>query len=106
MAGMMEREAALQRFDELLGKVFVDNTEDEATLLWRRRVQWLPDEARADLDAFEAVLAEPPDDLDTRLADRGGIRLFHRTDSAITPYTEAERDEWLRALVARMRAEL
>jgi len=103
---MTAREATLQRFDDLLGMVFLDNTEDEAMRLWCYRVQMAPDTARAELEAFEAVLTDPPDDFDEVLAARGGIHLAHVSPEAITPFSAAERDEWLRALVARMRAEL
>jgi hypothetical protein len=102
----MDRDAALQRFDQLLENLFLDNSMDEAMAIWRHTSAGSAVEARADLEAFDAVLADPPADLNERLAEHGGIHLFHRDGRDVVPFTEGERDAWLRDLAARMRAEL
>jgi hypothetical protein len=102
---MMARDAALERFGNLLEGIVLDNTDDEAMALWRHRVQLNPSGARTDVEALDAILADPPDDLADRMA-KHGIHLFHIGATHGTPYTEAERVEWLRDLAARLRAAL
>ena len=103
LADMMERDAALERFGELLTSIVSDNTEDEAVALWRHLATLSPANARADLEALDAVLADPPGNLTERMTARG-IRLTRVGETEVVPYEEAERLEWLRVLAERLRA--
>jgi hypothetical protein len=102
---MMDRDAALTRFRAFLEQVFMDNTEDEAMTLWRYRVEVSPELAQADLEAIEAIVADPPADLSAILAEHGWIHLHHRPDDeTVIPYSQDEAVEWLRALAERLRS--
>jgi hypothetical protein len=102
---MTDRDTALARFREFLEQVFSDNTEDEAMTLWRYRVEVSPELAKADLDAIDAIVADPPDDLAAILAEDGWIHLHHRPDDeTVTPYSQDETVDWLRALAERLRS--
>lgn len=92
----------LDQFDDFLRRVWKDNTEGEAMLLWRRSVENTPDVARADLEALDAVLADPPPDLEQRLAEHGWIHLVHKPE--FVPYSFDETVEWLRGTTEKLRA--
>jgi hypothetical protein len=92
----------LDQFDDFLRRVWKDNTEAEAMLLWRRSVENTPDVAEADLEALDAVVADPPPDLPRRLAEHGWIHLVHQP--GVVPYSLDETVEWLRETTAKLRA--
>ena len=96
---------ALARVRDFLKQIWIDNTEEEAAAVWRRRVEINPAWAERSLAALDAVLADPPDDLRQELERHGWISLYHRPDpSTVTPYTQAETLAWLREMTARFRA--
>lgn len=102
----MDRDAALPRFREFLEHVWMDNTEEEAMKLWRYRVEVSPELAQVDLEAIDAIVADPPADLPAIMGEHGWIHLHHRPDDeTVVPYSQDEHVEWLRALLERLRAE-
>lgn len=96
---------AREQFRGLLVELFVDNTEEEAFALWRRKVDNHPQRARESLAVLDAIVAEPPSDLVELMEHDGWIHLLHRPDEdTLTPYSYDEHVEWLRDLAARFRA--
>jgi len=102
---MSESETDQKRLRAFLAEMWADNTEEEAELLWKRRVARTPGYALDALAALDATLAQPPANLKEILEEHGQIPLFHRpNDSTVTPYTSEETVAWLRAMTARFRA--
>jgi hypothetical protein len=94
----------LATFRAFLEEMWMDNTEEEALALWRRRIRRTPAYVDDALAALDRVLADPPPDLREQLEQHGWIALRHREPAGQTPYTHDETVDWLRAMTARFRA--
>jgi hypothetical protein len=92
-------------FRDFLSQIWVDNTEEEAEAIWRRRVELNPWWSEQALQSVDAVLADPPPDLREQLQEHGWISLYHHVDrDTVRPYSQAETVEWLRGVAERFRA--
>ena len=101
---MSESAIQQERLQAFLEEMWSDNTEEEAELLWKRRVLRTPQYAADALVALNATIAQPPANLREILEEHGQINLMRRPDhDTVTPYTFEETVAWLKAMTARFR---
>lgn len=97
-AQSQERRAnPLQCLANFLLDFWADNTEDEVRLLWSNTVALAPNYASDCLYCLSVVIANPPEELEKFVRERGGLYLYHPDDSA-TLYSDAETLEWLKQI--------
>lgn len=91
--------AALERF-------FKDNSREQTLSLWQNYARLSPANAQETLAAFDAVIADPPEDLREFLLEHGWVNLFHDNGGDPVIYTQEEHIQWLHETAAQLRASL
>ena len=104
MKGLKEQDSALalRQVTNMLGYLWIDNTEQEAYQTWRRYVEMNPSKGAEILDYFEQVLAAPPPDLN-EILEKNWIILYHTEGSQQVPYSYREQLEWLTRLAGKLK---
>jgi hypothetical protein len=88
---------------EFLKDFWTDNTDEEARLVWRHRVRTAPWYTKDMLYCLDAVIANPPPQLEKFVREQGGLYLYH-PDGTATLYSDAETLEWLKKVAQEFRA--
>src|SRR6267142_6406511 len=87
---------------EFLKDFWTDNTDEEATLMWRLRVGTAPGYAEDMLYCLDEVIANPPAQLEKFVREQGNLYLYH-PDGTATLYNDAETLAWLKRIAKEFR---
>lgn len=93
--------AGLEKFDEFLETIWMDNTREEAFALWKYITSNSSQYKQDVLSALEYVLLNPPKDLIERMQQKGWIFLLH-DDPEESLYSFTEHLDWLREMKSEL----
>ncbi len=104
----IQAESQKRRSDPLAGLAtflqdfWTENTEEEVRQMWKHRASTAPQFAEDMLYCLDAVIRNPPAELEQFIREEGGVFLYH-DDGTATLYSDAEALDWLRRIAREFR---